>query len=493
MRPAIASVLSCCAFLVLLLVGCETNPPLAPDDTSSDAVGVDDAALQRLAADVVEAAGWEIAQDIVVPIPTAENADKSSVIQVVDFAREVIIDDIVHYSIDVRVNAGPYGVIGLHRVVREARPYRPVRAAESLFMVHGDGVDFVNAFLPVAHLDYLPDDHGLPVFLARHDVDVWGIDLAWTAIPADETDFAFAVDWGVQRDVGDIEAGIAVARLVRLLTGNGWRKLDLLGFSTGAQEGWVLLNEETRLPRGLRQVQGFIPVDATIKVNLESEVAKACTTYASIAAARAEGTYVDSTGALAQFAAYLADADPQGDSPIFPGYTNLQVVLAAVSQTDLFFGGDSTFHLLAGVFDENFVPVSLRYADTRFAIDFYASWAPFQPNRIALECQALMCGEIDLPYDDRLDLITVPILCLAPAGGTGNVGNDMENLVGSDDFQTLVVSVDPDPMLDLGHVDIFAAYNGVDLEALLFQPILDWMRGHYAAREVHPLSVLAGE
>jgi len=483
-----------CVLLLLPILACQQETPLAPGVEQQDLAQpyVDP---EQIAIAIMTATGWPSVDEDGNPV-TFESLPGSPVdkCDLIDFSREIIVGDIAHYSFQIQVGPEPFGVIGLHRIVREQRPNRPIRARESLFMQHGDGVNFVDAFLPGVGLGYIPVDFGLPVFLARNDVDVWGIDMAWTFIPNETTDFGFAMDWGLQREIDDLRAGIGIARYVRLMTGNGWRKMDLLGWSTGAQEGFVYLNAESQLPPGHRHVKGFIPVDATLKSDDDGILVGTCASYQAIQDARDNGIYVDETGALAQFAAYLATIDPDGDSPIFPGFTNLQVVLAAVTMTTQVLGGDIPhFHLMAGVFDAMGMPTGLQFADTQFAVDFYATWVPYQPNLIGQQINGITCPDVDLPFDDHLMDVTVPILWVGAGGGAGTLGEYMSSVVGSDDFEALIPSTSPDPYLDFGHVDLFAAYQGVDVAQLVWQPILDWMRDHRSEAEDLPLGVALAE
>jgi hypothetical protein len=101
----------------------------------------------------------------------------------------------------------------------------------------------------------------LAVYLAQRNVDVWGIDQAWTLVPVSETNFDFMKDWGMQRQVEDLSAGIEVARRLRAITGNGYEPMLLMGWSSGATTGFALLNHETRLPAAKRKIRAFIPVD----------------------------------------------------------------------------------------------------------------------------------------------------------------------------------------------------------------------------------------
>ncbi|HYG63370.1 MAG TPA: hypothetical protein VEL74_12370, partial [Thermoanaerobaculia bacterium] len=107
--------------------------------------------------------------------------------------RRVLRGDIAEYSFDVRVGAGPYDVIGVHRVVRESAPNEPVKTAQAVLFAHGDIWNFDAAFLA-------NPQQALPVFLAQNGLDVWGIDFRWTRVPASVTDFTFMKDWGIEQD-----------------------------------------------------------------------------------------------------------------------------------------------------------------------------------------------------------------------------------------------------------------------------------------------------
>ena len=63
------------------------------------------------------------------------------------------------------------------------------------------------------------------------------MDQAHNSITADETDFSSMADWDFYKYVDDTRFGMAVARVIRLFTGNGFRKMNLLGFSGGAVLG----------------------------------------------------------------------------------------------------------------------------------------------------------------------------------------------------------------------------------------------------------------
>jgi hypothetical protein len=46
-------------------------------------------------------------------------------------------------------------------------------------------------------------DRAIAIYLAKNDIDVWGMDYRWALVPEDTTDFRFMKKWGTLRDVED--------------------------------------------------------------------------------------------------------------------------------------------------------------------------------------------------------------------------------------------------------------------------------------------------
>src|SRR6266705_2630665 len=137
----------------------------------------------------------------------------------------------------------------------------PRHSDQAIFMVHGDAWNFNAAFLRGTSS---PDS--LPVFLARRGVDVWGIDLGWTLVPSNTTDFTFMRHWGLQRDIDDLEQALSFARSVRTQTGSPHNRLVLLGWSRGGWIGYALLNQESQERIEERNVRAYIPVENSFKI-----------------------------------------------------------------------------------------------------------------------------------------------------------------------------------------------------------------------------------
>lgn len=430
------------------------------------ASAIDDRDATAVALDLVRAGGW----------PTDESALSAVAVNVeaggrmMAFFREAVTDEIAHYAVRIRVGPDPHDVIGLHRVVRERRPGKPIRTAKTIFLQHGDAKDFQGMFLPGTLSPSTPDDFGLAVFLAENDVDVWGIDQGWTLVPEETTDFGFMESWGLQRQVDDLRIAMSVARLARFLTHNGYHPMLLLGYSSGGVTGYSTLNHEAVLPPWRRHVSGFVCADMSPKTDDDPwRIGAFCDYVQPFRDRIAAGEYQE----FIPFAliAELARTAPDDPSPLIPGFTNFQAAM--------FFGAGPIFgvgavHYWAGVWSGG-LPVDFQFVTIDQAFDFMAAGVPWEALRFMLDYSVLGCGEEDSPFDDNYALIEVPILNLAAGGGVGAYSYYTTTLVGSTDITHVIVSTDPDWLLDFGHIDLFTAYNAPDLA---WQPLLDWIVAH---------------
>jgi hypothetical protein len=385
---------------------------------------------------------------------------------------------IAEYTFLLRTGAGPFDAIGLHRVVREEAPFRPMTADRSVFLTHGDLWGFDAAFLA-------DPAHAFPVFLAQNGVDVWGIDLGWTRVPGDTTDFSFMQGWGVERDARDVALGVSVARAARVFTGNSFDRMPLLGWSRGGIIGYAVVNAETQLPPGQRNVSAYIPVDTYLKTNDESLRQAACNRVAADRQTLAGGGLQNANGQLVQLIGTLATVDPASGSPIFPGLTNYQAALLTGEATFVIFPPDQQivpfYHFTGGTFEpqpNQFglpVPTGLSYSPEATWVNFLLKPSPFQPTQELLDSDIAQCNVENVAFDDHLGQITVPVLYVGAGGGFGELGVYTTTLLGSTDVTTHIVDLTPDRLSDFGHADLFL---GNDAQALVWQPILTWLQAH---------------
>jgi pimeloyl-ACP methyl ester carboxylesterase len=392
----------------------------------------------------------------------AQAADAAHALR--QYERRVLSGDIAEYTYTVRVGDGPYDEIGLHRVVRETAAGQPVRTERAVFLAPGDIWNFRAAFLTGAH--------PLPVFLAEQGVDVWGIDYRWTRVPATVTDGSFMQQWGIAQDASDLGVALRVARFARTSNGNPGR-LFLLGWSRGGQIGYVYLAGEAQRAPGLRQVEGFIPVDIYVKTNVPQLQSFACQRLANSEALLASGQYANPVGGLVSLLGTLAQVDPNGPSILDPNLTNRQAGLLVGEATFALLGGlepAPAYHFTGGVFDANGAPAGLLYSNEADLFSFETAASPVQPNRELADADAYTCGTASL----NLASITVPVLYIGAGGGFGEFGIYTTTLLGSTDVSSFVVSKVPPAqrLFDYGHADLF---NATDAQQQVWQPLLDWM------------------
>lgn len=460
--------------VVALLIGCSQDSGIAPDQsaTTDYTPGVT-ADPEVVAHEIVARAGWELeTEDPKDGGPALAGSHRF----IRSCERQVVTGDVVHYYFEVRVGHGEYDVIGIHRVVREHRPWRPIRTNKSIFLQHGDAIGFT-IFMFGVDSPSTPDELSAAVYLAQNDVDVWGIDQDWALVPQATADLSFMAGWGMQHQVDNLEVGIKIARFTRLLTGNGWRKMHLLGYSSGLFTTFALLNQETQLPPGHRNVAGYIPIDAPYKTDFAPTQGLACVTAPALQDSLDGGTSADPAGVLMQTLGTLGGFDPDSPSPVVPGLTNLQAALVFGSATHQFLPMTPWFHYEAGTFGDFGVPTGLQFTTVQGWLELLMGAASYEPLAFMRDYMTLICDGVDVPWDDHLSDITNPILAVGAVGGLGELTEYTTTLTGGSDVTFLRVNLWPPEaiMLDFGHIDLWTAGNA---EALVWAPILQWVNDH---------------
>ncbi len=447
---------------------CDGNlpPPCMSDKIKKDIVTkiIADTPVDpySIASQLIAEAGW----------PTLANVDiPTTSVTLMNYERQVISGNIVHYKFEVAVGSDPHDKIGIHRVVKEAAPYQPIITDKALFYQHGDAKDFVGMTLPGLYSATTPNDFGIAVYMAQNDVDFWGIDQAWTLVPADETDFGFMKDWGLGKNTTDLRTAMAVARIARFLTSDVLDKMDMAGYSSGVTTGYAVLNHETTLEEVVRHAKGYIAIDLGIKSDNEEYNNVLIGELLSNQDAWNNGSYESFIGF--SLIGNLAKTDPDGDSPIVPGFTN--------EQTALYFGtyqqyGVIPFHFLAGVFENNF-PVGLQFLTNEQWYDFAESAATYEPTKYFVDYYTLMTDYADSPFDDHFADISVPVLNFSPGGGFGDLSTFGLSYFPNAEMESVIAKLYPDDQaaLDFGHIDSFIATNA---KTVAWQPMLNWVNAH---------------
>ena len=452
---------ACAAFAAAVILG-TTLPAIAGTGAKPD----------TYAAEIVRLAHWPATESTLFDKPGGPPC-------VLAFEREELVPGIAHYWFDLRIGDSPYDVLRVHRVTKERRAGVPVRAADSIFLLHGDLFGFLK-FIFSSATSHLPADASIAVRLAEAGWDVWGIDQPWVHVPAEETDFSFARDWGMQFQVDCVDRGVSVARLVRLFTGNGWRRMKLLGYSSGGMTTYAFMNQETQRIPAFRNVDGFVIADVMYKYDTSDPVLEAarrsdCAFGAYYRSLVEGGDYMSDLTALSLMGE-LASAAPDDPSPLFEGLTNLQVALVVGGMPDSSLDWIPWYHFVAPLFEEGGeIPVGLRFTQIGTWLDFMRNFVSYEPNAFFRDYYEIGCDEADVPWDDHLGDITVPMLLLSPNGGVGRAGHHTVGLLGSTDKTIVDFSFHPPAVLDYGHIDLWLA----DISPTMVWPtLLQWLDGH---------------
>jgi hypothetical protein len=206
----------------------------------------------------------------------------------------------------------------------------------------------------------------------------------------------------------------------------------------------------------------------------------ACQSYAAFSQAQAAGMYEGGqVGLLLQSLGGFALSSLDAGSPIFAGYTNRQAGLLTGAATWLLQNPPIIpgYHWTGGQFSASGVPTGLSWTREGFFFQGLTQSSPYQSIGEQVETLAMWCGAPDLPYDDHLSEVRVPVLYVGAAGGVGRYGFHSLTRLGSTDVTRYVVQRLPDAAraLDYGHADLWLAD---DAPTAVWAPILDWMQRH---------------
>ena len=454
------------ALVLLVLVSCSNEDVVDPlDSTGSTAFSLDP---EYIASEIVAQTGW---LDVDGELRTPAGCGN-----IVEMEREEIFPGIAHYSYLLKIGEGDYDYIKLHRVVKETKPFKPIKTCKNVFFQHGDAVGFEGMTLYGINAPSAPADQSIALYMAQNDIDFWGIDQNWILIPQETTDFGFAEGWGIQNQVENLDIALSVARFTRLITGGGPGKMNLIGYSSGVWTGYAYVNWETQKKMQFRNVGGYIPVDGVFKTD-DEYFRGALNTHSAIYRGDYEGgQYV--TPVPFGPAGYLAMTAPNGDSPIAPGLTNYMVAMVFGAATHMFAPFTPTYHYAAGTFDAaTGMPDGFQFTTDQKWFEFLVSAAPYEAMLFQIEYMELAADAYDMPFDDYLGDVTVPIFNIGAAGGLGYYGEYTLTLLGSSDVTSLVVALYPfeSGIVDFGHIDIFIADNA---QSLIWMPVLDWVNDH---------------
>jgi hypothetical protein len=387
--------------------------------------------------------------------------------------------DVSHVRVHIQVGPTDYDRIVVHRVIARDRTRILADTPRAVMLLPSDIVGFEPVFLPPSCTDQNSEFMCLAAYLAGERIDVWGLDDRTTSVPEEIDDLDFMADWGLETSLDDTALALLAARLVRGITViQPDLGLHLLGFEESVPLAVAVADSETQLSAASRSVSGLVLVDGAVKYGEDDEATRqfSCAREDSFNSQLASGDYAASNDA-AYLAGELAQTDPDGQSPYNPRATNYEYALLAGAATYGGFAPVPHFHFTAGVLDDDDLPTNLIYTDEDRWIDLMASAYPYDSAPFYRDTHATACDETDVPWDDHLEEVTVPVISIGAAGGYGDLGIYTTTLLGSDDVTNLVIqhqSAD-NAVEDFGAYDIWLSDTG---KTQVWEPLADWIKAH---------------
>jgi hypothetical protein len=123
------------------------------------------------------------------------------------------------------------------------------------------------------------------------------------------------------------------------------------------------------------------------------------------------------------------------------------------------------------------MPTGFQFLTEQAWLEFLMNACVYEPVLFERDYASTVCGSEDVPWDDDLGYVTVPVFNVGSAGGLGNVSDYTLGLLGSSDITSHIVTLYPSAYVaaDFGHIDLFIADNA---QSLVWMPILDWVNDH---------------
>jgi hypothetical protein len=395
--------------------------------------------------------------------------------KIVKVDRQILVDNIAYYRFDVVVGPGHYDKIRIHRVVKERAPYQPLNLPQAVMFFPGEPTYFATLYIESLIDKGIARDRSIAIYLAEHNIDVWGMDYRWALVPEDTTNFTFMKDWGAERDVQDGEIALTIARMLRGSFLQPAGPMFVSGLSYGAQIDYGIASDDLLLPAVQRNVKGIIPLDnAVIFKELQADD---CTNAAQVKATIDSGTYYSDNRSMWQMGS-LALSHPSGTSPFDPTVDNYVFALEVAEYPEQ---PQIPWHFAGGWFDRDTgLPTGLIFTEDRLWFELLKyNEPPYYPIRVDYETEAVDCGNSfpDVTFAFHMSQISVPIFLVGAIGGFGHSSDYNTSLTQSKDVQILIVQALSNGMQasDYGHVDLLTAR---DADTRVWRPILDWIVAH---------------
>ena len=365
----------------------------------------------------------------------------------------LVSGNVAEYKIKVNVGPGEYDNIILTNYVNEKSPWH-TNTKKNLVILPGQGLT-----------EKFYSD--MAIYYAQRGYSVYILDRRETNIPLTEDDCSFMENWTFDEHLSDTYKGIAASKNhTALLSGKSAEKIKVMAI--GHSHGALLLtayeaSEYDDLPLG--SVVRIVPVDIIIKYDPEySELIQGQEQEFNIISNSIEDGEYHGTGmAVMMQIAYMASLDPDNESYIQPGLTNIQLFRLFASQTYTLSSYPYTpdYHYWSG--DLN----GLYYVDESRVLNVTLTGGavPYTPKYMDQYMAGLM-GNVE-GYEIDASRIDSPVLYVGLGGGFGDYGSWWyKNEVGKTNNEVTSMNWNSQ-----GHASLLLDNNSAEL----WSEINDWL------------------
>lgn len=363
-----------------------------------------------------------------------------------------------------RVGPGEYDRIIVHRVATDDAG----RRTKNLMLLPGTGLDVDNLYLPGLNSNEVPDDFSPLIQMARSGIDAWSADYRGSNLPTDIVDYSFMSDWCLETAVTDMQLAIRFARLVRLFSGDGYRKITVGGYSAGVTVAFSIASADAARHYGRRDVGGIVAIDDAFETDPATS-GDACDSLEFVESEIAAGVLSEDQTFIIDLAQAAKSAPDEMSvfGPTTLQFFNILTVLPSAG----------TFHIFGGTFDEDGFPFP-TFTPQAFVLDQASLLEPVLPIRISRDILEIRCrAEPASSFDGGIAGIRVPVLHIGAAGGNANAIDYTLSQISSTDVTSTLVRVGEvgQEAFDYGHGDVFAA---TDADIRVWQAMIDWVNTH---------------
>ncbi len=286
---------------------------------------------------------------------------------------------------------------------------KKVRPKGVVILLPSGGVDF-SFYLAHKSGDFR---RSFAAYFAKQNIEVWGYSpraslIAPGSCESQAVDCSVMQDWGIQTVINDADF---IRRTIQQTYGKD-TKIAIGGFSLGAMTGIATINAYPDKYAGLILWEGMLYSQQTEVLDISRKACEDAETKL------ANGQYYDGeTNPGLLYVLSLAQSDPDGASPLLPGFTNRQAFILVLT-TPNSVESVPNYTLVAGGLEEN----GFTYSSEETISAVLSKFNYYVSTRTIRDYSCAIAGERE--FTDQLDHFQGSVYAVKAGAGFGNWMDD---------------------------------------------------------------------